>query len=94
MLIFIKILELKNGEEEPIACGIMFRNDRLFEVGLYDPRFKVMEEKELRQRFEQKYKIGHVNLSLYRYRKHDKNLTNNKQAVEYYTNLLNKKNSK
>lgn len=88
------VLEIKNGKEEPIACGIMFRNDRLFEIGLYDPSFKIMEEKELRQRFEKKYKIGHVNLSLYRYRKHGQNLTNNKQAVEYYTNLLNKKNNK
>jgi len=88
------ILEEKNGEEEPIACGIMFRSDRLFEIGLYDPSFRIMEEKELRQRFELEFKIGHVDLSLYRYRKHDKNLTNDKQAVEYYTNLLNKKNCK
>lgn len=88
------ILEVKNGEKEPIACGIMFKNDSLFDIGLYDPNFKVMEEKELRQRFEQKYKIGHVDLSLYRYRKHGKNLTNDKRAVKYYTSLLNKKNNK
>lgn len=82
------VLERKSGKEEPIACGIMFKKDRLFEIGLYDPRFKAMEEKELRQRFENKYRIGNIGLSLYRYRRHNDNLTNNTKAVEQYSKLL------
>ncbi|MBT4732257.1 glycosyltransferase, partial [Candidatus Woesearchaeota archaeon] len=82
------VLETKSGKEEPIACGIMFKKDMLFDIGLYDPRFKAMEEKELRQRFESKYKIENINLSLYRYRRHDNNLTNDAKAVEHYSKLL------
>lgn len=85
------ILETKSGEKDPIACGILFRKDRLFDIGLYDPEFKAMEDVELRQRFEEKYKIGNINLSLYRYRKHDKNLTNNKQLMANYSNMLTKR---
>ncbi len=86
------VLEKKDGKEEPIACGIMFNKDKLFEIGLYDPKFKAMEEKELRQRFESKYRIENVGLSLYRYRKHDNNLTNNIEKVEHYSKLLKDKN--
>ena len=82
------VLETKSGKEETIACGIMFKKDMLFDIGLYDPRFKAMEEKELRQRFESKYKIENINLSLYRYRRHDNNLTNDAKAVEHYSKLL------
>ncbi len=82
------VLETKNGKEYPIACGIMFKKDMLFDIGLYDPRFKAMEEKELRQRFENKYKIENISLSLYRYRRHNNNLTNNIKKVEHYSKLL------
>ncbi|MEW6614754.1 MAG: glycosyltransferase [Thermodesulfobacteriota bacterium] len=83
------VLETKSSREEPIACGIMFKKDKLFDIGLYDPKFKAMEDVELRRRFEERYTIGNVNLSLYRYRRHDKNLTNNKQKMDYYSKLLN-----
>ena len=48
--------ELKrcNCYEEPIACGIMFRKDHLFDIGLYDESFHYHEERELRIRFEEK----------------------------------------
>lgn len=82
------VLETKDGEKEPIACGIMFKKDMLFEIGLYDPNFKAMEEKELRQRFENRYRIKNISLSLYRYRRHDNNLTNNTKKVEQYSKLL------
>lgn len=85
------ILETKSGEKDPIACGILFRKDRLFNIGLYDPEFKAMEDVELRQRFEEKFKIGNINLSLYRYRKHDKNLTSNEQLMVHYSNKLAKR---
>ena len=86
------VLEVKSGKEEPIACGIMFNKDKLFDIGLYDPEFKAMEEKEQRQRFESKYRIENIGLSLYRYRKHGNNLTNNTKKVEHYSKLLEDKN--
>lgn len=82
------VLETKNGKEDPIACGIMFKKDMLFDIGLYDPKFKAMEEKELRQRFENKYIIENISLSLYRYRRHNNNLTNNIKKIEHYSKLL------
>ena len=87
-------LEIKSGEKEPIACGILFRKDRLFNIGLYDPKFRAMEDVDLRRRFEEKYKIGNINLSLYRYRKHEKNMTQNKPLITHYTDLLDEKNNK
>ena len=83
------IIEMKSGKKEPIACGILFRKDKLFDIGLYNPEFKAMEDVELRGRFEAKYKIENISLSLYRYRKHENNLTNNKKMMKYYGNLLN-----
>ena len=82
------ILKTKNGKDEPIACGIMFRKDRLFDIGLYNPEFRAMEEEELRRRFESKYRIENIELSLYRYRRHEANLTNNKKKMAYYSELL------
>jgi hypothetical protein len=62
--------------EEPIACGILFKKQQLIEIGLYDPSFYCNEEREMRIRFEKKYKIGRVELPLYRYRRHASNITN------------------
>ncbi|MBL8007635.1 MAG: glycosyltransferase family 2 protein [Ignavibacteria bacterium] len=77
-----------SGSEYPIACGVMFRTDKLFEIGLYDEKFKMREEEDLRIRFEKKHKIENIELPLYRYRKHDKNMTNNKTDMEKYRKYL------
>tara|TARA_B100001971_G_C18228924_1_gene562578 strand:- start:441 stop:1094 length:654 start_codon:yes stop_codon:yes gene_type:complete len=82
------IFEIINGKEDPIACGIMFRKDRLFEIGLYDPEFRVMEDQELRARFERKYCIQNIELSLYRYRRHERNMTNNKEKIEHFKGMM------
>ena len=79
------------GGEHPIACGVMFRKDLLFDVGLYDPNFRVHEERDLRIRFCSKYKIENIPVPLYRYRKHGKNLTSDELVVgEYYKKLKEK----
>uniref|UniRef100_UPI0040480A9D hypothetical protein n=1 Tax=Rheinheimera sp. TaxID=1869214 RepID=UPI0040480A9D len=31
-----QIIDRGNCDEKPIACGIMFRKQRLFDIGLYD----------------------------------------------------------
>jgi len=87
------IIRTRNGKEYPIACGIMFRKDRLFDIGLYDPAFRAMEEEELRRRFESQYRIENIELSLYRYRRHEHNMTKNKKKIEYYTKMMEKKHS-
>ncbi|MFN6038982.1 MAG: glycosyltransferase family A protein, partial [Bacteroidota bacterium] len=83
-----------NASDNPIACGIMFRKDLLFDIGLYDERFRAREEEDLRIRFMKKYSIYNIILPLYRYRKHDSNLTNNVKMMKKYMKKLSKKHIK
>ncbi len=85
------LIERKNCMEEPIGCGVMFRADQLTDLGLYDETFLLHEERDLRIRFLKKYRIHHLELPLYRYRRHDANMTNNDEAMAYHmNNLINK----
>jgi hypothetical protein len=68
-------LEHVNCKERPIGCGVMFRKERLIELGLYDESFLMAEDLDLRLRFEQKWKMHRVELPLYRYRLHGENMT-------------------
>ena len=82
-----------SGVGYPIACGIMFRKDALVDIGLYDEEMKMWEDEDLRLRFMKHHHIGHVELPLYRYRKHKHNITNNvEQGDEYRAKLLAKHN--
>ena len=85
---FEKTLEVVSSKDNPIACGIMFRKDKLIDIGLYNKSFKFNEEKELMLRFKKKYQLHNLNLPLYRYRKHENNMTNNLSEMEKYENLL------
>ncbi|MDZ4713430.1 MAG: glycosyltransferase family A protein [bacterium] len=80
-----------SGSKKPIACGVMFRTDLLYGVGLYDESFKMREEEDLRLRFEKSHKIFNIELPLYRYRKHENNMTKNKNGMAKYKKILNKK---
>lgn len=85
------VLERVNCMERPIACGIMFRTTDLHDIGIYDEDFLVHEERELRIRFEKSRKIHRVELPLYRYRRHETNITNNTEVMtHHYQNLLKK----
>ncbi len=86
-------LEHVNTDEKPIACGVMFRKDLLFDVGLYDETFRAREEEDLRIRFLKKHTITRIPLPLYRYRRHDNNLTNNRQQMDEYAAKLSNKHS-
>lgn len=68
-------LEHVNCLESPIGCGIMFRKERLIELGLYDESFLMAEDLDLRLRFERRWKMHRVELPLYRYRLHGENMT-------------------
>ncbi|HPQ07916.1 MAG TPA: glycosyltransferase family A protein [Bacteroidia bacterium] len=84
-------IEHVSAEEKPIACGIMFRKDLLYDVGLYDENFRAREDEDLRIRFLQKYKIFNIPLPLYRYRRHNNNLTNDENKMKKYKKYLKKK---
>ena len=77
-----------NCSKSPIGCGIMFKTENLVEIGLYNEKFFLHEEKELRLRFEKKYSIERVALPLYRYRKHESNMTNNKRRYKKKLKML------
>mgnify|MGYP001167553637 FL=1 len=86
-----KVLSRCNCISEPIGCGIMFRIENLIEIGLYDDEFLMHEDKELMLRFEKKYKVHRIELPLYRYRKHEGNMTNNISSMKKYERKLNEK---
>ncbi|CAN5872112.1 hypothetical protein BH11BAC7_BH11BAC7_35270 [soil metagenome] len=83
--------EWVSAQEKPIACGIMFRKDRLFDVGLYDTTFRAREDEDMRIRFLKKFNIYNIILPLYRYRRHENNLTNNTEEMEKYRLKLDEK---
>ncbi len=88
-----EILSRENCFNNPIGCGIMFKTSDLLDIGLYDENFNLCEEEELKIRFEQKYKIHRLELPLYRYRKHEHNITNNKKDVLRFKRKLEKNNN-
>ena len=84
-------LERVDCFQRQIACGIMFRKQQLIDIGMYDESFRCHEDKDLRIRFEKKYAITRLEIPLYRYRRHEDNLTNNANAMEYHRqNLIRK----
>lgn len=86
-----EVIARKNCMEEPIACGILFRTAQLIDIGLYDENFLLHEERDLRFRFLQKYSIHRLELPLYRYRRHEANMTNDKAAMAHHMDNLVKK---
>lgn len=83
-----EVLARKNCLSDPIACGIMFRTEQLIDIGLYDESFLLHEERDLRFRFLEKYNIHRVELPLYRYRRHETNITNDSDAMNIHMNNL------
>tara|TARA_Y100000310_G_scaffold141695_1_gene141153 strand:+ start:69 stop:722 length:654 start_codon:yes stop_codon:yes gene_type:complete len=86
-----EVIDRKNCIRDPIGCGIMFKSSHLFEIGLYDEEFQLSEEKELRYRFEKRYKIHRLELPLYRYRRHERNITNDQEALDHHDKKLKQK---
>ena len=83
-----KLLERCNCKLKPIACGILFKKNNLINLGLYNSKFKLHEDKEFMHRFLKKYSLGRLEMPLYRYRRHKKNITNSKINQKKYTKLL------
>lgn len=80
-----------SSKEEPIGCSILFRSEHLIDIGLYDNEQRWHEEKELMARFSQKYSVYHIPLPLYRYFRHESNMTLDKSNMDHYQSILNQK---
>ncbi len=85
------VIGRRNCMEDPIGCGIMFRTDHLIDIGMYDDDFLMHEDRDLRIRFLDKYSIHRIELPLYRYRRHDANMTNDLKNWDLFTEKLNNK---
>lgn len=86
-----EVLARCDAMKEPIACGIMFRTEQLIDIGLYDESFLRHEDRDLRLRFLDRYAIHHVALPLYRYRRHDENITNDTAEMYRHEQRLREK---
>lgn len=65
--------ERYDATQKPIACGIVMSRESLMSVGLYNRALRVGEDVEFEERYQKKFKIGHVPIPLYRYRQHENN---------------------
>lgn len=90
---FESVIEKVNCLEQEIACGVMFRKECLFDIGLYDEEFKMREGHNLRRRFEQKFRVARLEFPLYKYRHHGTNRTLDTDEVAKYDRQLETRNS-
>lgn len=88
-----KIISKENWLNKPIGCGIMFRSHHLIEIGLYDNKLMSSGDEDLLIRYKKKYDIFRVPIPLYRYRRHNTNMTNNKKLLKKYEKKLLRKHS-
>lgn len=82
------VLSREDASRNPIGCGIMFRAARVRELGGYNEMFRAHEDKEFRLRFDERYSLEQLRMPLYRYRRHDQNLTNDLDLMKKYETLL------
>jgi len=68
-------VERIDASQHPVSCGILYQKDLLVGAGIYDPDFRHREEEELRARLGDFYRVHHLRMPLYRYRKHGTNKT-------------------
>lgn len=78
----------ENCFEKEIACGVMFRKECLFALGLYDEKFKMREGHDLKKRFLEKFSLARLEFPLYKYRKHGSNRTDNVDELVLYEKML------
>jgi hypothetical protein len=80
-----------SAKDEFIACGIMYRKECIYEIGLYNEDFKMREGHELHKRFMANFSLAYLEFPLYRYRMHPLNRTKNQSEIEHYDQKLKKK---
>ena len=79
---------------KPQGAGVMFRKQLLVDVGLYDEEMLIHEDKDILFRCIEQKAGYHLKLPLYRYYRHDSNLTNHIKSVKIYKTKLVKKHGK
>ena len=79
-----EILQRGDASKDPIACGIMFRSADVHTLGLYDESFLAHEDLEFRHRYLSRHSIYRVPVALYRYRRHDTNMTNDTDLMSFF----------
>jgi len=86
-------LQRKSWAQEPIGCCVMYRMDAATEIGLYDSSFKMAEEIEFHKRYSDRYgKTPVIDIPLYRYYRHESNMTNNLEVYEQFRRKINNEN--
>lgn len=85
---FEQVLREVNAAEEQIACAVMYRREFLHEAGLYNEAYEYREGHELRARFEQRYKVGHLPIPLYYARKHGSNRSEDKDSLKKFDSKI------
>lgn len=83
----------KSARHHPIGCGIIFTKDHWKSLGGYDEDMLIHEEVDFLKRFKKLYNIGYAEVPLYRYRKHESNITNDIKRSRKYLQKLNQKHS-
>lgn len=78
------VISRHNCEIDPIGCGILFRHEHLVDLGFYNEKQKLHEEKELMERFKKKYTLTRIQLPLYRYRDRAGSITKNINLKKTY----------
>lgn len=74
--------------EQPIGCGIMFKKDLMISLGLYDERLRMGEEIDFLKRYLQQYELISIPLPLYRYTRHENNMTNDENLYNEYKKII------
>lgn len=82
------VIERKDCVRYPIGCGILFETEVLKSLGGYDETFLCHEDKELRIRYEKKHTVQHLDVPLYRYRRHSNNMTSDEITMSAYQERL------
>jgi glycosyltransferase involved in cell wall biosynthesis len=77
--------------EKPIGCGIMFKKDLMISLGLYDERLRMGEEIDFLKRYLKQYELINIPLPLYRYTRHENNMTNNENLYNEYKKIIESK---
>ena len=83
-----KKLSREKYQLNPVSCGVMYNKDKLISYGLYNEDFRHREEEELRARLGSLYEIHHLNIPLYRYRKHGNNKTTQLKYMKSFKKKL------
>jgi len=77
-----------SAESSPISCGIMYRKDKLIDLGMYNAKFRHREEEELRNRIGKNYLRQNLPMGLYRYRMHNSNKTKKKEYKKLWKSKI------